>query len=203
MGATGTTDTSSEFTMSRTANIEHTIQPPAPAGPPDPPPTLLGTLVLDVLRGRPRLTLTVHCPACRGLHHHGWGFDPGTPGQYPDGPTHREPHCWRTSSPYRRPHGRGYYVGPALSDENERTLRRYARLARECDKPAAPLVAPPAAGVARWPECVGEPRSGGERPAAGVAGPSRRIVATGTTRGIMTGCDCLACSEDRYAPAEV
>lgn len=95
-------------------------------------PTLTGVLSLDLVRGRPVLTLSVRCPHCRGPHHHTWGFDPlASPGEYPSAPTHREPHCWRSRSPYRRPHGTGYLVAPADTPANARILERYAR-AMEC-----------------------------------------------------------------------
>lgn len=90
------------------------------------PPTLLGTLSLDVRRGVPTLTLSVFCPGCRCRHSHSWGFDPTLPpGHFPCGPTHRQSHCLRPSSPYK---ARGYYVGPDDSQDNAATLARYRRL---------------------------------------------------------------------------
>lgn len=92
---------------------------------------LLGDLTLDVVRGRPRLTLVVHCPGCRGEHVHGWGFDPLTPGEFPAVATHRWPHCWRASSPYLPPRGHGYHVAPADTPANQKLLERYAELVRD------------------------------------------------------------------------
>jgi hypothetical protein len=94
-------------------------------GPPDRPTgcdqsqqtVLLGTLSIVPAR-RPWLRLVVRCPFCRRDHVHTWGID-----VEPDTPTHRAPHCTRSSSPYRLG---GYYVGPAPTPENQRVLEQYA-----------------------------------------------------------------------------
>jgi len=81
--------------------------------------TFLGRLSLECRRGRPTLTLSFRCTACHGLHHHSWSL--GGDGL----PTHRFPHCWRESSPFRNA---GYLIKPEPTEANEHVLREYARL---------------------------------------------------------------------------
>jgi hypothetical protein len=113
-------------------HLQNSASATAPPSPPsaDPaanatPPTFYGKLSIERYRRRAALYLTHRCPHCRGPHHHVWSLNAPAP-------THRCPHCWKPRSPYRvvTP-AYGYFIFPADTAENRRTLEEYAKVCKE------------------------------------------------------------------------